>query len=557
MDIEKFLPLARAYHWESTRGSAVYMTQPQKGGRLQTWTWAQAMDEARRLAAYFRAQGFEKGDHIAILTKNTPQFMITELACWMAGCVSVGLYPTVGADTVQYVIEHCDAKMIFVGKLDPIWAEQEKGIPEELPRVLFPEAPEARGTKWAEVMANNEPIQDSPLPSLEDTSLLIYTSGSTGQPKGVITTFAMQAFAAQGAQELFQITPNERMLSYLPLAHSFERMLVANGSYAHGYQVFFVEALDTFARDLKAARPTIFHSVPRLWLKFQQGVLSKMPEQKLRRLLRIPILNNIIRKKIQTGLGLDACRYAVSGSAPIPPELIQFYLDIGIELLEGYAMSENFAYSHCSMPGKARVGYVGNTFPMVEQRISEEGEIQVKSLSNTPGYYKNDEATAELYTDDGWLKTGDRGEIDSAGRLKITGRVKELFKTSKGKYIAPAPIENLLNAHAVVEQSCVTGSGEPQPHVVVMLAEDVRPTVNQPGVKERITAELEALLAEVNGQVEHHEQLAYIAVAKDTWEIENGFLTPTMKIKRSKLEDVYGPQTATWGSEKKKVIWEA
>ena len=191
--------------------------------------------------------------------------------------------------------------------------------------------------------------------------------------------------------------------------------------------------------------------------------------------MRIPILSGVIKKKILTGLGLDQCRLAVSGSAPIAPELIQWYRDLGLELLEGYAMSENFAYSHVSMPGRARVGYVGNTMPGVECKISPEGEVLIKSPGNMIGYHKEPGADqGRLHRRRLPLKTGDRGEIDSEGRLKITGRVKELFKTSKGKYVAPVPIENLINAHTHIEMSCVMGSGQPQPFVLIMLSETLR-----------------------------------------------------------------------------------
>ncbi|MFA9412750.1 MAG: AMP-binding protein, partial [Deltaproteobacteria bacterium] len=384
-----------------------------------------------------------------------------------------------------------------------------------------------------------------------------YTSGSTGRPKGVISTFGNMGVATQGAGHIFEMQPDDRQLSYLPLAHSFERAVVENGSLHFGNQVYFAESLETFVEDLRRARPTIFHSVPRLWLKFQLGVFAKMPEKKLRRLLKIPILGGIVRRKIIDSLGLGATRLAISGSAPIPADLITWYRDLGLELLEGYAMTENFAYSHINMPGKTRAGFVGNCLPGVECQISEEGEVLVKSGATMPGYYKAEKLTAEAFTDDGFLRTGDRGEIDDQGRLKITGRVKELFKTSKGKYIAPVPIENLLNADHHVEQSCVSGVGYPQPYATVLLAEDLREVSADPASRERIGTALEALLLKINQQVTGYERLQFIAVAKDPWLIENGFLTPTMKIKRRVLEETYAPHLDTWYSAQKSVVWEA
>ena len=296
-------------------------------------------------------------------------------------------------------------------------------------------------------------------------------------------------------------------------------------------------------------------SVPRLWTKFNQGVLAKMPEKKLNFLMKIPLIGFIVRRKILKGLGLDAVRVAGSGSAPIPGELLDWYRRLGLNLLEGYGMTENFNYSHISKPGRARSGYVGEPYDDVQQRISEEGEIQIKTPGMMMGYYKNDDATKETVTADGWLRTGDKGEIDEMNRLKITGRIKEIFKTSKGKYVAPAPIENKINVSNHVELSCVSGSGHPQPMAVVQLSEASRKLAGDEKGREEITTALEALVKEVNKSVDPHESLQFLAVVKDEWQPENGFLTPTQKIKRATIEDSYKPKYDGWYGEKKAVIW--
>jgi long-subunit acyl-CoA synthetase (AMP-forming) len=339
-----------------------------------------------------------------------------------------------------------------------------------------------------------------------------------------------------GAEQIFHANTKDRMLSYLPLAHVFERFFVETQGFRTGLQLFFAESLDTFVADLNRAQPTVFISVPRLWLKFQLGVFHKLPPEKLARLLRIPLLNRVIKKKVLTGLGLQHVRLAASGSAPIPPDLIQWYRDLGLELLEGYGMSEDFAYSHASHPGHGRVGYVGNPMPGVDVKISDEGEILIKSPGNMMCYYKQPELTAECYTEDGYFRTGDRGERDEEGRLKITGRVKELFKTSKGKYVAPVPIENLINNNHHVEMCCVTGSGQPKPFALVLLADELRPKLSDSTVRAEIEAELEALLKEVNQEVEEFERL---------------------QMKRTKLEDTYGPKTDEWYGAGKRIVWEA
>ncbi len=553
---ERLLPLQSAFRHEKEMPDALYMTQPMGGGRVRTYTWRQAMDEARRMAAYFKAQGFEPGSRIAILSKNCAEFVITELAIWMAGHVTVALFPTLDAKTVSYILDHSGASMIFVGKLD-VWDDMKPGVPEDLPRVAYTLAPPNDYKKWADCLAESEPVVGEPLRDGDDTAMIIYTSGSTGQPKGVEITFNNLGFTNQGIAKVFNIGTGDRLLSYLPLAHSFERMAVENVSIYSACQLFFAESLNTFVQDLQRARPTMFISVPRLWLKFQLGVFKKMPPKKLKTFLKIPILSSIVKKKIRKGLGLDATRYAISGSAPIPPDLVQWYRDIGLELLEGYGMTENIAFSHCNQPGRTRVGYVGHPFPGVEHKIDDNGEILVRSPATMKGYYKNPEATKEAITEDGWLRTGDRGEIDEQGRLRITGRVKELFKTSKGKYVAPVPLENDINADPHIELSCVFGSGYPQPCAVVQLGEDLRPKVSDPSVRAEVTAALTELREKINAEVPVYERLQFIAVAtKDEWLIENGYLTPTMKIKRSVLEEAYGPMLDTWYAAKEPVIWE-
>jgi long-subunit acyl-CoA synthetase (AMP-forming) len=554
------LLLQRAYANEERKPDATYMVQPTGNGNVETYTWARTLDEARRVANYLKSLDLEPGSKIAMISKNCASFIITDLAIWMAGHVSVAIFPTLDADTVAYILDHSDSELVFVGKLD-VYDEMEPGIPEDMPRIVMPLAPEKaysapNTTTWKSILADNDPIEGSPVRDPEDLAIIVYTSGSTGKPKGVMHNFFAMAVAARGIGPVVDLTENERMLSYLPLAHVLERWLVETTSIFYGFQVYFAESIETFVADLQRAEPTIFVSVPRLWLKFQMGVQQKMPQKRLNLLLKIPILNNIIRKKILTGLGLQHVRYAASGSAPIPADVIQWYRDLGLELLEGYGMSENFAYSHATQPGRTRVGYVGEAYPEVEAKISEEGEILVKSPGNMMGYYKMEEATKECFTEDGFLKTGDRGEVDEQGRFRITGRVKELFKTSKGKYVAPAPIENIINNHSAIGSSCVFGVGRPKACAVVNLSEDVQERIDQPGVREEVQAQLEELLSEVNRKVVGYEQLQFLAVAREPWTIENKHLTPTMKIKRSTIEESYEGYLEDWYAAGEKVQWE-
>lgn len=550
------LILERAYTWEKQRPNEIYMTQPTGGGQVRTYSWAATLDESRRMAAYLQSFGFPPGSKIALLSKNCAHFIMAELAIWMAGYVSVALYPTLQQETVRYILDHSESKLLFVGKLDG-WEAMQPGVPAALPRVSFPSSPPNDYPTWDTLVKLTPPIAGEPTRSPDETALLVYTSGSTGQPKGVEHSFRAVAAAGKGFSQGLGIHQRDRMLSYLPLAHVFERGALEALSLYLGNQVFFADSLDTFVGDIKRAQPTVFHSVPRLWLKFQQGIHAKIPAPKLARLLRIPLVGRLLRKLLLRQLGLSHARIAISGSAPIPPELIEWYRGLGLELLEGYGMSENFAYSHVSLPGRSRVGYVGNALPGVQHRISPEGEVLIKSAADMKGYYKQPELTRASFTDDGFLKTGDRGEIDAEGRLKLTGRVKELFKTSKGKYVAPAPIENLLLADPLLEMACVSGAGEPQPFALLVLAEHVRKQLASGGDRSAVEDGLKQLLHRTNRQLEEHERLGFLVVVRDPWTIDNGFLTPTLKVKRSVVEEAYASRVSGWYGEKRPVLWEA
>jgi long-subunit acyl-CoA synthetase (AMP-forming) len=539
---------------EARYANKIYLTQPQTGGATVDYTWSQVMDRARRMATYLGSQGYPAGSKIGIVSKNCAHFVMAELAIWMAGHVTVAVYPTISADTASYVIDHSDMVMLFVGKLD-VWDALKKGVPDELPTIAFPLAPAGAAPAWDETVAGSEPIEGRPTRSADDMGIIIYTSGSTGKPKGVMHSFRAMSAGARGIVKALEVTSSDRCLSYLPLAHVFERAYIECASLVAGSHVFFAESLTTFAQDLQRARPTLFISVPRLWLKFQLGVFAKMPKARLDFLLKVPLVNNIIRKKVLGALGLDQVRLAGSGSAPIPAELIAWYRNLGLNLLEGYAMSEDFAYSHLSTVEHNEPGYVGVPYPEVEVRISDAQEILIKSPGAMMGYYKAPELTQESFTEDGYFKTGDRGARKPSGLLKITGRVKEIFKTSKGKYIAPAPIENLINTDAHVEASCVSGTGYPQPYAQVVIAEDLRGQLGEAAMRTRIETALGELRTSINGKVEGHEKLQFLVVISEDWSIENGMLTPTMKIRRGAIEDATKDRVEGWYEAGSPIVW--
>ena len=555
----KKLMLDYVFENETAHANSVFLTQPIGGGQVKDYTWKQVVDESRRMAAYIKAQNFEPGARIALLAKNSAHFFMAELAIWMAGGTTVAIFPTEGAETVKYVLEHSGASMMFVGKLD-VWDTQKGGIPAGLPCIALPLAPKTSYETWDAVVKRTAPLAGTVKRDPKDMAILLYTSGSTGTPKGVMHSFERVSVCAEGMLgELKKYIGDKtdiRVLSYLPLAHVFERAWVEWTTILAGTaHVYFAESLDTFLVDLNRARPNVFVSVPRLWLKFQQGVFAKMPPKKLDRLMSIPILGGLVKKKILKGLGLDQVLLAGSGSAPIPAELISWYRRLGLNLMEGYGMSEDLAFSHMSTAKINAPGCVGAPMPGVQVRISEEGEIQIKSPGQLMGYYKRPDLDAESFTADGYFKTGDRGERRADGLLKITGRVKEIFKTSKGEYISPAPIENRIQANPIVESCMVSGAGQAAAYAMVVLNETLRPKQNDPAVRAEVEAELTKLLAEVNSHLVGHEKLQMLVIAKDPWTIENGCLTPTMKIKRSRIESAVAPKVENWYGGKGKVQW--
>ncbi len=537
----------------------IYLTQPTGNGQVVNYTWAQVVDQALRMAAHLQGLGLAPGARIAMLSKNSAHFIMAELAIWMAGHTTVAIFPTETADTVRYVLDHSGASALFVGKLDN-WPQQRSGVPDGLPCIALPLSPPTAFDTWDAIVARTPALAGQPTRAADDLAMLLYTSGSTGTPKGVMTSFAGLTTAAtciaQDTRSRVGAIAETRMLSYLPLAHSYERSWVAASSLVDGgVHVFFAESLDTFLQDLQRARPTVFISVPRLWRKFQQGVFAKMPPAKLDRLLGIPLIGRLVARKVRKGLGLDQVVVAGSGSAPIPAELITWYRRIGLALYEGYGMTEDNSYSHASTATHNAPGCVGVAMPGVQVRISPQGEILIKSPARLVGYYKQPELTAESFTEDGFFRTGDLGELGPDGLLKITGRAKELFKTGKGKYVAPAPLENRLNAHPMVEMSMVSGVGQPAAFAMVLLAESLRPQLGDAAVRAEVQAALEALLRDVNSSVADYAQLRMLVIVREPWSVENGCLTPTMKLKRSHIEAHVGPQVDRWYDDGHKVQW--
>lgn len=550
------LPLECLYRWERERANQVYLTQPTGGGAVLDITWAEAADEVRRMASWMQTQGWPAGSRVAILGKNSAHWILADLAIFMAGHVSIPIYPTFNGEALSYILEHSESRACFVGKMDDI-ANIKAGVPTGVTLVALPLAPSTlQALQWKDLVAQNQPLPGAPVRTPESVNTIIYTSGTTGKPKGVVHTFGGMAWGLSSATQRVTMSPEDRFISYLPLAHVAERMLVEQASLRYGSHVFFAESLDTFVQDLQRARPTIFFSVPRLWVKFQQGVHSKMPAKKLQRLLKIPLIGRLVRHKILKGLGLDQCRVAAGGAAPMPADVLQWYRNLGLDLIEVYGMTENCGVSHSTLPGARQTGSVGLPWMEVESRIDpQSGEIQMRSKAVMQGYYKDPAQTSDAMTADGWLRTGDKGKIDAQGYLSITGRVKDIFKTSKGKYVAPAPIEDLLVTHPDIEACAVTGANFAQPFALVMLSPDSVARNVSDDDKHALVSYLTVHLKSVNDRLEPHEKLDFLAIVTTAWTPENGLVTPTLKVKRPCIEDAYASQYDALLAQRKPVVW--
>jgi long-chain acyl-CoA synthetase len=546
------------FEHEQHRPDDILLTQPLGGGRVADYSWSDAVGQARRMAAHLKSLGLAPGARVAILSKNCAHFVMAELAIWMAGCTTVAIFPTETAQTVGYVLEHSEASLLFVGKLD-IWPHQQPGVPAGLRCIALPLAPPTSFDTWDAIVERTEPLQGLAGREPDELAMLIYTSGSTGTPKGVMLEFGAVTAASEGIVEFLRSYLGDgpqRVLSYLPLAHSYERAWIQCAQLVRGQtQIFFAETLQTFLADLRRARPTMFASVPRLWLKFQLGVFAKMPPRKLDRLLGLPIIGRLVARKVLNGLGLDHVKLAGSGSAPIPAELIEWYHRIGLNLIEGYGMTEDFAYSHTSTAQLRAPGYVGVPMPGVQVRIAPDGEVLIKSPGRLRGYFKRPDLDAESFTEDGFFHTGDRGERRADGLLKITGRAKELFKTTKGEYVAPAPIESMLEANSWIEASMVSGANHPFPYALVVLAEDLRPRMGDPAFRAQVEAEMGRLLDTVASKLTDAQRPRMIVVLKEPWTIENGCLTPTMKVRRYQVEATVAGQVDAWYAAGQRVQW--
>lgn len=544
------------YERESADRDLPFLRQP-FGERWETYTWGEAGQMVRRLANYLLAQGFPPGSKIGLVSKNCREWIIADLAIMVAGYVSVPLFPTLRGAEIGPILEMGDVALLFVGKTE-VWEEMSTGVPAELPIIRFPHYADNsrvdRGVDWDEILATTEPLTGHPTPDPDDLWTIIFTSGTTGTPKGVMVTYRTihsQSTSIHDKNPLaLDYNGDNHFFSFLPLNHVAERGVIEMMCLLYGGDIAFTESLDRFAANLQDIRPTLFFGVPRIWTKLQQGILKKLPQKRLDLLLRIPLVSTLIKNRIRKGLGFDRCRRFITGAAPIAQSTKDWFARLDIPLAEAYGMTENCATSHMLFPGEDRPGSVGRPHPGTEQRIDPETqEIQVRAPYVMDGYYKNPAATAATVVDD-WLHTGDRGRIDEEGYLYITGRVKDTFKTEKGKYIIPHPVEDRFSDMMEIDQLCLLGLGMPQPALLVVPSE----TAAQLPADELMTCLKERLVL-VNADLPSYQRIATLVILSEPFSIPAGTLTPTLKIRRPQIHEQYQDRLGEWINRSEAVIW--
>ncbi|WP_217543241.1 AMP-binding protein [Vibrio metschnikovii] len=537
--------------WAQTRPNEVYLKQI-INRQFVEYTFAQVADQALRLVSALRALGAEPGDKVALISKNCAEWFICDLAIMLGDYVSVPIFPTAGADTIEYCASHSESKIIIVGKLDDSKATAQ--VLTKMPELISIALPYASAPacqhQYLDLIAQYPPSEERPEHYDEKLMSIVYTSGTSGVPKGAMLTYGAFAWAVQQLIAQIGIQKDDRLFSYLPLAHITERVYILGTSIQGGVLTAFPESLDTFIEDVKMHRPTLFISVPRLWTLFQQRIQDKLPQKKLNILLKIPFINSLIKRKLADGLGLDQARVLGCGSAPVSPALLEWYHSLGLNITEAWGMTESFAYSTINYPFRAdKIGTVGHAGPGIRLKITDDGEILVHSKGVFSGYYKNDIASKDAFDAQGWLHTGDLGSIDSDGYLTIQGRIKDTFKTAKGKFVSPVPIEKKLYEYSRVEMLCIIGLGLPAPILLVV------PHNFSDFDRERYERTTKRVIEKMNSKLESHEQIKGVLMIKDPWSIDNGILTPTLKIKRHVLEQKYHDVGQNWPKDKL-VIWE-
>jgi long-chain acyl-CoA synthetase len=568
-------------------------------GAWKSMTWREYRERVAELAMGLAALGVGRGDFVAIMCRNRPEHLIADLGAVHAGATPVSIYNTLAPEQIAYIAGHCEAKIAIVEGRE--FMERWEKVKAELPAlervVVIDDAGEFADYDW---VTSWDGLRESGAKALaeeggrehfeqtwrettpDDPVTLIYTSGTTGPPKGVITTHRNVVWTCASLDRTGQYPTGLRAISYLPLAHSLERLATHYLSIWKAAHVHFCpEVLQVFEY-CPEVRPEAFAGVPRLWEKLEAGIVTAIQEEPNERRRKIALdaletgrkaaaleqegkpvpfglkakralFDKLVFSKIRHKIGLDQCRVAVSGAAPISREVLEFFIGIGLPIYEGYGMTENSAPATINRAGGLKLGTVGPPLPGVEIALGKDGEVLIRGGNVCPGYYKDPEKTAETFDADGWLHTGDIGELDADGYLKIVDRKKELIITAGGKNISPANLENLLKRHPLVGQACVIGDARKYIAALIVLDAEVAPAwARENGVafsdiaafadEARVLAEVQRAVDDANQHVSKAEAVKRFTVLPTEWTVDSEELTPTLKLKRRVIYQKYATE---------------
>ena len=545
------------YELENLHRDKTFLRQP-FGDSWEEYSYGQVGTYARKLATGLKSLGLRENAHIGLISKNCREWVIADLAIMMAGFISVPFFANLTSKELKNLIDFGDVDLLIVGKVED-WENQKKGVPKGLPIISFPHyngfSTVKEGYQWLDFINKHEPLERCHQPKLEDTWTIIFTSGTTGDPKGVVLNYLAldktKVIHSQSNPLNVNFNGNNQFISYLPLNHIAERVVIEHTALRYGGEISFVENLESFVKNLQSVKPSIFFGVPRVYSKFQIGILEKVPQKKLNVFLKIPILSSIIKKKLKKGLGLINANAIASGAAPLPENLRSWFRKIGIDIINGYGMTENCAITS-QLFEFDRPGSVGKAAAEVEIKIdSNNSEILMKGPFLMKEYYKLPDLTKKTIKN-GWLHTGDQGVIDKDGYLYVTGRVKDLFKTTKGKYIEPLVLESHFADISEFEQVCIVGLGLDQPICLGVLSD-----IGKEKSKEEIKDLMSSHLEKTNSKLPGYQKISTFVVVKDAWTVESGLTTPTMKIKRNQIDKYYDSNYSNWNNSQANVVFES
>ena len=547
------------YEWERKLKDKPFLRQP-FGDKWEEYTWGETGQMARKLATGLKTLGLPPKSHIGLMSKNCREWIIADLAIYMAGYVSVPFFPTLNSEELKSLLHFGDVNALFMGKVNA-WDEIKNGIPDDMPLIAFPHYKDCSeisvGHQWFDFINKFEPQQEDFYPDRSDVWTIIFTSGTTGTPKGVVLDYQTnentECLTTPEHNPLrVDFNGKNSFFSYLPLNHIAERIVVEWTCFRYGGTISFTESIETFAQNLGSVQPTVFFGVPRIYTKFQMGILSKFPQEKLNKLLSIPIVSSLLKMVLKKKLGLSKAKAIVTGAAPMQESQRVWYRSLGVKITNGYGMTENCAIC-TQLPGEItdKPGSVGKAQPKVDIKIeSETGEILMRGPYVMKGYY-NDPETTNNTIKNGWLYTGDRGRIDDEGNLYITGRVKDAFKTTTGEFVEPGKIEALFGDVTEFEQMCVAGFGIAAPILLVVPSEGAN-SIDKDTLKQQLNNKLES----VNKDQVSFRKVSTIVIMKEAWTPENGLCTPTLKIKRVKIDEKFMSKYKQWHENSEAVIWE-